>query len=85
MDKLKMVLKKVFGRFGDIVTEYYPADESGVFKGYVSYCRELACDLHVHMHGFVESSHMHVHVRIYSCYSAISSWSLPPLSRRPVP
>ena len=33
MNKLKTVLKKVFGRFGDIVTEYYPADDNGIFKG----------------------------------------------------
>ena len=34
MDKLKTVLKKVLGRFGDIVSEYYPTDEKGIFKGW---------------------------------------------------
>ena len=34
MDKLKTVLKKVLGRFGSIVSEYYPTDEKGIFKGY---------------------------------------------------
>ncbi len=34
MSKLETVLKKVFGRFGEIVDEYYPKDENGVFKGY---------------------------------------------------
>ena len=33
MNKLKTVLKKVFGRFGTILTEYYPVDEDGMFKG----------------------------------------------------
>ena len=33
MDKLKTVLKKVLGRFGEIVSEYYPTDEKGIFKG----------------------------------------------------
>ena len=34
MGKLKSVLKKVFGRFGEIVSQEYPVDEEGVFKGY---------------------------------------------------
>lgn len=34
MSKLKSVLKKVFGRFGEIQTDYYPVDENGLFKGY---------------------------------------------------
>lgn len=33
LDKLKGVLKKVFGRFGTILTEYYPIDETNTFKG----------------------------------------------------
>lgn len=33
MEKLKMVLKKVVGRFGTILSEYYPLDENNVFKG----------------------------------------------------
>ena len=33
MGKLKTVLKKVFGRFGEIVSQEYPVDEDGVFKG----------------------------------------------------
>ena len=33
MERLKSVLKKVFGRFGTIVTEYYPTNEEGLFKG----------------------------------------------------
>lgn len=35
MGKLKMVLKKVLTRFGDILSEYYPVDEKGNFKGYI--------------------------------------------------
>lgn len=33
MGKLKLVLNKVFARFGEIVTQEYPTDEKGVFKG----------------------------------------------------
>ena len=33
MNKLKTVLKKVFGRFGTVLTEYYPVDEDDMFKG----------------------------------------------------
>ena len=33
MEKLKGVLKKVFGRFGNIQTEFYPTDENNLFKG----------------------------------------------------
>ena len=33
MGKLENVLTKVFSRFGEIVTQYYPADENGIFKG----------------------------------------------------
>jgi translation initiation factor 3 subunit B len=33
MGKLKSVLNKVFGRFGEIVSQEYPVDEEGVFKG----------------------------------------------------
>ena len=35
MGKLKSVLNKVFGRFGEIVSQEYPVDEEGVFKGCV--------------------------------------------------
>ena len=35
MGKLKSVLKKVFGRFGEIVSQEYPVDENGIFKGYI--------------------------------------------------
>lgn len=33
MPKLKIVLNKVFARFGEIVTQDYPADDNGIFKG----------------------------------------------------
>ena len=33
IEKLKGVLKKVFGRFGTIQTEFFPMDEKNVFKG----------------------------------------------------
>ena len=33
MAKLQSVLKKVFGRFGKIVSQDYPIDENGIFKG----------------------------------------------------
>ena len=35
MAKLKLVLNKVFARFGEIVTQEYPTDEEGIFKGWV--------------------------------------------------
>ncbi len=33
MTKLKAVLGKVLGRFGKIVSDYFPLDENGIFKG----------------------------------------------------
>ena len=33
MTKLQSVLTKVFGRFGKIVSQDYPIDENGIFKG----------------------------------------------------
>ena len=33
MSKLKIVLNKVFARFGEIVTQDYPTDDNGIFKG----------------------------------------------------
>ena len=33
MVKLKTVLNKVFGRFGEIVMQFYPTDDNGIFKG----------------------------------------------------
>ncbi len=33
LERLKSVLKKIFSKFGAIVTEYYPLDENNVFKG----------------------------------------------------
>ena len=33
MAKLRTVLNKVFGRFGKIVSQDYPIDEKGTFKG----------------------------------------------------
>lgn len=36
MAKLQSILNKVFGRFGKIVTQDYPVDEEGVFKGWVA-------------------------------------------------
>ena len=35
LERLKSVLNKIFSKFGDIVTEYYPLDENNVFKGLV--------------------------------------------------
>ena len=35
LSKLKAVLKKIFQRFGDIVTEFYPVNENNETKGYV--------------------------------------------------
>jgi len=35
LSKLKAVLKKIFQRFGDIVTEFYPVNENDETKGYV--------------------------------------------------
>ncbi|KAK2708007.1 hypothetical protein QYM36_015632, partial [Artemia franciscana] len=34
-EKLQNVIKKIFGRFGDIISEYYPKNEDGCTKGYV--------------------------------------------------
>jgi len=34
MVKLQSVLTKVFKRFGEIISQDYPIDENGVFKGY---------------------------------------------------
>ncbi len=36
MAKLQGVLNKVFGRFGSIVSQDYPVDDEGNFKGWVS-------------------------------------------------
>lgn len=33
MVKLQGILNKVFGRFGNIVSQDYPVDENGIFKG----------------------------------------------------
>ena len=33
LDKLKNVIRKIMGKFGTIVGEYYPADENGQTKG----------------------------------------------------
>lgn len=33
MGKLQAILRKVFGRFGKIMSEDYPIDENGTFKG----------------------------------------------------
>jgi len=33
LEKLKNVIRKVFSKFGKIVTEHYPQDESGQTKG----------------------------------------------------
>ena len=33
LDKLKNVIRKVFSKFGKIVTEHYPQDEKGLTKG----------------------------------------------------
>lgn len=33
MEKLQLVLTKVFKRFGDIVSQDYPIDKDGLFKG----------------------------------------------------
>ena len=38
MEKLKRILRKVVGKFGTILSEYYPVDENNVFKGYVCVC-----------------------------------------------
>ena len=37
MTKLKNVLKKIFQRFGEIVTEFYPTNSNGETKGWVVY------------------------------------------------
>ena len=33
LEKLKNVIRKVFSKFGKIVTEHYPQDENGLTKG----------------------------------------------------
>ena len=33
MTKLQSILNKVFGRFGNIVSQDYPVDENSTFKG----------------------------------------------------
>ena len=35
LERLKSVLNKIFTKFGTIVTEYYPIDDKGIFKGYI--------------------------------------------------
>ena len=37
MEKLKKILKKVVGKFGTIVSEYYPVDDNNIFKGCVHF------------------------------------------------
>ena len=55
MGKLKNVLKKIFQRFGEIVTEYYPTNENDESKGYI---------LCTHMHGHTL---MHSQTHTYTC------------------
>ena len=33
LEKLKNVIRKVFSKFGKIVTEHYPLDDNGLTKG----------------------------------------------------
>lgn len=35
LEKLKSVISKIFGKFGNIVNEYYPTNEKGETKGYI--------------------------------------------------
>ena len=59
MGKLKNVLKKIFQRFGEIVTEYYPTNENDESKGYI---------LCTHMHGHTHScTHKHTHTHAATC------------------
>ena len=49
LNKLKAVLKKIFQRFGTIVTEFYPVNEDNETKGYVvirnlSSCHRCFCN-----------------------------------------
>lgn len=34
LEKLKNVIRKVFSKFGKIITEHYPLDDNGMTKGY---------------------------------------------------
>ena len=34
LDKLKNVIRKTFGKFGNLVNEHYPLDDEGKTKGY---------------------------------------------------
>ena len=45
MGKLQGILRKVFGRFGKIVSEDYPVDDNGIFKGWALF-RTLVCGVH---------------------------------------
>ena len=54
MEKLKRILKKVVGKFGTIISEYYPVDENNVFKGYVCF-----------MHVYIMCNLGRVHVCMY--------------------
>ncbi|XP_058950716.2 eukaryotic translation initiation factor 3 subunit B-like [Pocillopora verrucosa] len=35
LEKLKNVIRKVFSKFGKIITEHYPLDDNGMTKGYI--------------------------------------------------
>ena len=43
LNKLKAVLKKIFQRFGTIVTEFYPVNEDNETKGYVAIRNLSSC------------------------------------------
>jgi len=35
VDKLKNVIRKIYGKFGKLINEHYPVDENGATKGYI--------------------------------------------------
>ena len=35
VDKLKNVIRKIYGKFGKLVNEHYPSEENGNTKGYI--------------------------------------------------
>ena len=68
MGKLKSVLNKVFGRFGQIVSQEYPVDEEGVFKGCVLASLSLSVSISL----------------TYTLFSPFPPHSPPPLSLCPL-
>ena len=69
MGKLKSVLNKVFGRFGEIVSQEYPVDGEGVFKGCVPLSLSHTLTLSLRFPSLPQCT-IHVHC-IYVCSATL--------------